>query len=65
VGLYTITSVDVDRSTGCTVLTVADAGFLDATGWARCPGPVSVRPTPEGYQYTPFDGSWYRFRLVW
>ncbi|MEU4449162.1 hypothetical protein AB0K14_33925 [Actinosynnema sp. NPDC050801] len=67
VGLFTVSWANVDGSTGCTVLKVADAGFLDATGYAHCPdrAPVDVVAGGEGYTFEPIDGPWYGFTARW
>lgn len=65
VGLHAIRMAAVDPG-GCTLLTVGDAGFLDATGYAYCPdrAPVDV-VNGEGLTYEPLDGPWYEFTFRW
>lgn len=64
VGLFTV-RVDEDPPNGCTLLTVADAGLLDSTGWAYCPDRAPVSAKGDGYKYTPLGGPWYEFRFAW
>jgi hypothetical protein len=63
VGLLPISSAAMAE--GCAVLTVADAGLLDSTGYAYCPGAAPVSAPGEGYRFTPIEGSWYEFRFSW
>ncbi|GAB2959937.1 hypothetical protein [Saccharothrix stipae] len=67
VGLFTVSWANVEGAGGCTVLKVADAGFLDATGFAHCPdrAPVDVVAGGEGYTFEPIDGPWYEFTARW
>lgn len=62
VGLYALSSVVVERG-GCTKLTVRDAGFFEARGFAYCPGkpPIDDVRGGEGTAYEPIAGAWYTF----
>ncbi|WP_367128463.1 hypothetical protein [Saccharothrix sp. HUAS TT1] len=66
VGLYEVATASADPLGGCTLLTVADAGFLDRTGFAHCPHrpPVGV-VGGEGLVYEPVDGPWHVFTHRW
>ncbi|MEV0678968.1 hypothetical protein AB0I60_20865 [Actinosynnema sp. NPDC050436] len=63
--LFTISSAV--RYADCVLMTVADAGFLDSTGYAHCPDrvPASTVAGGEGYSFHHLDGPWYEFALVW
>ncbi|MFD1151757.1 hypothetical protein [Saccharothrix hoggarensis] len=66
VGLHLVRSTRVDPATGCTLMTVEDAGFLDSRGYAHCPNgaPPNVVEA-DVVTYQPIDGPWYEFSLVW
>lgn len=65
VGLHVVRTTALDEATGCTLMTVDDAGFLDARGYAYCPDRVPVDAGGDGLRYQPLDGPWYEFTFVW
>lgn len=67
VGLFAVPSANVRRTTGCTTITIRDAGFFDSRGYAYCLGqpPVDKLRGSEGTTYEHIDGSWYTVSFVW
>ncbi|MEU6148695.1 hypothetical protein ABZ816_01710 [Actinosynnema sp. NPDC047251] len=65
--LLTVSHSVRDTGTGCVLMTVRDAGFLNSTGYAHCPdrAPANVRAGGDGYTFEHLDGPWYVFVFQW